>query len=64
MTNDFCDSFFDACETQLSLPLNYCDIHTGGDTDQYWSYPLVIDGELILIARPEALQSFGRPIGT
>lgn len=45
MTNDFCDEFFSACSSELDLPSDYCDIHTGGDTDQYWAYPLVLDGE-------------------
>lgn len=45
MTNEWCDTFYAECSTQLDLASDYCDEHTGGDSDQYWSYPLVIDGE-------------------
>lgn len=48
MTNEFCDTYYSACSSELGLPTNYCDIHTGGDIDQYWSYPLTIDSEFIL----------------
>lgn len=49
MTNNFCDEFFSACSSDLDLPSDYCDIHTGGDTDQYWAYPLVLDGRLCVM---------------
>lgn len=51
MTNEFCNEFFSACESELALASDYCDIHTGGDVDQYWSYPLVIDGESVMHPR-------------
>ncbi len=44
MTNEYCNKFYDKCKDDLNLPNTYCDYHTGGD-DQYWSYPLEIDGE-------------------
>lgn len=52
MTNDYCSSFYDECSAadQLNLGEDYCEVHTGGadtETDQYWSYPLVIDSENI-----------------
>ncbi|CAM9587413.1 unnamed protein product, partial [Sphacelaria rigidula] len=43
MTNEFCNEFYSACSADLDLGPDYCDIHTGGDDDQYWSYPLDID---------------------
>lgn len=46
MTIDFCSEFYTECSEQLGLAEDYCEVHTGGgETDQYWSYPLVIDGE-------------------
>lgn len=55
MTVDFCDNFYAECAVQLSLPEDYCVTHTGvtltgagqQPTSQYWSYPLVIDGEFL-----------------
>jgi len=46
MTNAFCTDFYGNCSTLLGLPVNYCDYHTGGGSeDQYWSYPLIVEGE-------------------
>ena len=46
MTSAFCAQFYDACEGTLELPADYCEFHTGGgDEDQYWSYPLIVEGE-------------------
>lgn len=46
MTLDYCADFYTACSEQLGLGEDYCDVHTGGaETDQYWSYPLIIDSE-------------------
>ncbi|CAM9654267.1 unnamed protein product, partial [Choristocarpus tenellus] len=42
-TNEFCESYVTACDSQLEFPSNYCDVHTGGEKDQYWSYPLQVD---------------------
>ncbi|CAM9355064.1 unnamed protein product, partial [Choristocarpus tenellus] len=43
LTNEFCESYVNACGSQLGLPTNYCDVHTGGSEDQFWSYPLEVD---------------------
>lgn len=45
LTNDFCNEFYAECSGPLGLAADYCDVHTGGDGNQYYSYPLVIDGE-------------------
>lgn len=46
MTIEFCDNLYSTCSAELGLPDDYCNVHTGGEeTDQYWSYPLVIDCE-------------------
>lgn len=46
MTLEFCATFFEACSGELGLSADYCDVHTGGgEEDQYWSYPLDLDGE-------------------
>ena len=45
LTIAFCDEFFTECSGQLGLPANYCDVHTGGDTDAFYAYPYVPDGE-------------------
>ncbi|CAM9418052.1 unnamed protein product, partial [Choristocarpus tenellus] len=43
LTNEFCNTYVSACGSQLGLSSNYCDVHTGGDEDQFWSYPLEVD---------------------
>lgn len=46
MTLEFCATFFDTCSGELGLAADYCEVHTGGgEADQYWSYPLILDGE-------------------
>lgn len=45
LTNDFCSEFYSECSGQLGLAANYCDVHTGGDTDAFYAYPYVADGE-------------------
>jgi len=48
MTSEYCEKFYSACSpaSQLDLPANYCEIAVGGAAkDQFWSYPLVIEGE-------------------
>lgn len=45
LKNDFCDELVTACTGQLTFgtyddgTTDYCTKHTGGTTDQYWSYP-------------------------
>lgn len=43
MKNSFCNELIAACEGQIDFPsydgLDYCDKHTGGGDDKYWSYP-------------------------
>ncbi|CAM9143199.1 unnamed protein product, partial [Hapterophycus canaliculatus] len=44
MKNDFCDELVTACAGQITFPTydggdDYCTKHTGGTTDQFWSYP-------------------------
>lgn len=47
MTREFCESFVDACGTELALPATYCDDHVlPGAVTEYWSYPLDIDCKL------------------
>ena len=49
MKQDFCSTYFDACESQLGLESDYCDVHTLGGVDDYWSYPFTV-GERMDIA--------------
>ncbi|CAM9199998.1 unnamed protein product [Ectocarpus sp. 12 AP-2014] len=43
MKGDFCDSLVEACATYIDFPTydgeSYCDHHTGGGDDFFWSYP-------------------------
>lgn len=44
MKNDFCEELVDACQGQIPFPSyengdDYCEKHTGGATDKYWSFP-------------------------
>lgn len=39
MTTDFCEEYVDECEGQISFEDDYCEKHTIGFTDTYWSYP-------------------------
>lgn len=51
LTNDFCNEYYAQCSTQLALPVDYCEYRTGGDVDQFYAYPLVVDGERLLFAK-------------
>lgn len=43
ITNEFCAELTAECADQLNLNEDFCDYHTGGGEDQFWSYPLVIE---------------------
>lgn len=51
MTNDFCDELTTACDGQITFPTydgdDYCTKHTGGTTDQFWSYPYIEGGSRV-----------------
>lgn len=51
LKQDFCLQFSGECATQLGLPADYCEVHAGPEGDQYWSYPLVIDGTYACMLR-------------
>ncbi len=43
MTAEFCEELVSTCAEQIDFPTydgeSYCDKHTGGGDDYYWSYP-------------------------
>lgn len=43
MKSDFCEELVGACAGQIDFPAydgtSYCDKHTGGGNDLFWSYP-------------------------
>ncbi|CAM9509059.1 unnamed protein product [Ectocarpus sp. 4 AP-2014] len=43
MKSEFCESLVDACDAYITFPtydgVSYCDHHTGGGNDFFWSYP-------------------------
>lgn len=41
MKSSFCSEYVSACEDQIVLSADYCEVHTGGGEDLYWSYPYV-----------------------
>ncbi len=48
MTNAYCAEYVEECGAYLDLSDEYCEYHTGGseqDPDQYWAYPLIVEGE-------------------
>jgi len=47
MTSDYCKEFYEKCSApdQLDLDEGYCAVHVGDGEDEYWSYPLIVNGE-------------------
>lgn len=41
MKSSFCNDYVSACEDQIVFSADYCEVHTGGGDDLYWSYPYV-----------------------
>ena len=43
MTSEFCEELVSTCDGQITFPTydgeSFCDKHTGGGDDYYWSYP-------------------------
>lgn len=57
MKNDFCDELVTACDGQITFPTydageDYCAKHTGGDEDQFWSYPYEERESIVVVDLP------------
>lgn len=56
MKVSFCNDLVTACAGQLAFPSydgqGFCDKHTGGGDDLFWSYPYVERELLLYVGRP------------